>query len=314
MTRRTVQLLAVALLLAPAVAWADPITIVATLAPYIGGTLAAVAASAAVFVSTYGGYILAAYSVYGGIQARRKAKRAAAAARRAYNDSLTDRTITTLQAAPPLRVIYGRGIVGGDIVAIFTSDKVGLRDNGSTYTKPDGLKHLVIVLAAHQCQDVHELYIDGVPVGALDGSGWASGGEFGGITRTVYQERTLAPGASATFDAPPTVVSSGYMGPGDSGWVDTAYSISGNQVTNTSGQSSVVGVRYSVSQGVVRWEKHLGTADQAASAYLQSVVPSEWDANARLRGLTYVVVTLDLEEARFQGGPPPLTFDASGRV
>ena len=315
MSRRAASLLlAGALLLAPAVAWADPITIVATLAPYIGGTLAAVAASAAVFVSTYGGYILAAYSVYGGIQARRKAKRAAAAARRAYNDSLTDRTVTTLQATPPLRVVYGRAIVGGDIVAILTSDKVGLRDNGRTNTKPDALKHLVIVVAGHECQDIHELYVDGIPVGALDGSGWATGGEFGGLTRTVYQERVLAPGASATFDAAPTVVSAGYMSAGDGGWLDTTYSVSGNQVTNTSGQSSVVGVRYSVSQGVVRWEKHLGTADQAASAYLQSVVPSEWDANARLRGLTYVVVTLDLEEARFQGGPPPLTFDASGRV
>lgn len=315
MSRRAASLLlAGALLLAPAVAWADPITIVATLAPYIGGTLAAVAASAAVFVGTYGGYILAAYSVYGGIQARRKAKRAAAAARRAYNDSLTDRTITTLQATPPLRVVYGRAIVGGDIVAILTSDKVGLRDNGSTYTKPDALKHLVIVVAGHECQDIHELYVDGIPVGALDGSGWATGGEFGGLTRTVYQERVLAPGASATFDAAPTVVSAGYMGEFDTGWVDTTYSVSGNQVTNTSGQTATISVRYSISQGTVRWEKHLGTADQAASAYLQSVVPSEWDANARLRGLTYLVVTLDLEEPRFQGGPPPLTFDVSGRV
>jgi hypothetical protein len=307
-------LAAAALLLAPGLAWADPITIVATLAPYIGGTLAAAAATAAVFVATYGGYILAAYSVYGGIQARRKAKSAAAAARRAYNASLTDRTITTLQATPPWRVVYGRAIVGGDIVAILTSDKTGTRDNGGSYTKPDALKHIVICLAAHQCQDVHEVMIDGIAIGALDGSGWATTGEFGGKPRTIYQERTLAAGAFATFDAAPTVISAGYQGAHDTGWVDTSYSVVGNTVTNTAGVSATISVKYTATFGTVRWEKHLGLPDQLASTYLQSVVPAEWTANDRLRGLTYVVVTLDLEEARFQGGPPPLTFDVSGRL
>jgi hypothetical protein len=306
--------LAAALLLAPGLAWADPITIVATLAPFVGGTLAAAAATAAVFVSTYGGYVLAAYSVYGGIQARRKAKRQAAAARRAYNESLTDRTITTLQANPPWRVVYGRAIVGGDIVAILTSNKTGTRDNGSTYTKPDAYKHLVVVLAAHQCEAVHELYIDGIAVGALDGNGWATGGEFGGKTRTVYQERALAAGASATFDAAPTVISAGYQPAGDGDFQTTTYTVAGNTVTNTAGVSATISVKYTLTEGKVRWEKHLGLPDQAASAYLQSVVPAEWTANDRLRGLAYVVVTLDLEEARFQGGPPPLTFDVSGRV
>jgi hypothetical protein len=76
----------------------------------------------------------------------------------------------------------------------------------------------------------------------------------------------------------------------------------------------MISVKYTATFGTVRWEKHLGLPDQLASTYLQSVVPAEWTANDRLRGLTYVVVTLDLEEARFQGGPPPLTFDVSGRL
>lgn len=306
--------LALALLLAPGVALADPITIVATLAPYIGGTAAAAVATVATFAATYGGYIYAAYSVYGGIQARRDAKRAAARARREYNDSLQDRLVTALRADPPWRIVYGRAIVGGDIVAVLTSNKTGLRNDGSTYTKPDGLKHLVIVLAAHQVQAIHEVLIDGIAVGTLDGDGWATTGEFGGTSRQVYQERVVPAGGSVTFPGAPTVLAAGYNTTGDGGWTDSTYTVSGNTVTNTATVQATISVRYTVQQGTVRVEKFLGTADQAASAYLQSVCPAEWTANDRLRGLAGVIITLDLEEPRFQAGPPPLTFDVSGRL
>jgi hypothetical protein len=305
---------AAALLVVPGVALADPINIVAALAPYIGGTAAAAVATAATFVATYGGYIYAAYQVYGGIQARRDAKRAAARARREYNDSLQDRLVTALRADPPWRILYGRGVHGGDIVAILTSAKTGLRDNGSTYVKPDAYKHLVIVLAAHQVQAIHEVMIDGVAVGTLDVDGWATEGEFGGEPRKIYQERTLAPAASATFPADVTVLEHGYMAAGDSGFQSLAYTVDGDTVTNTSSETAKLSVTYTVTQGKVRVEKHLGTDDQAASTWLQAECPSEWTANDRLRGLAYVVITLDLEEPRFQGGPPPLTFDVSGRL
>jgi hypothetical protein len=306
--------LAGAALLAPGQALADPISIVATLAPYIGGAAAAAVATVATFVATYGGYIYAAYSVYGGIQARREAKRAAALARRQYNDSLQDRMVTTLRADPPWRIVYGRAVVGGDIVAVLTSDKTGVTNSGGTYTKPDALKHLVIVLAAHQVHAIHEVMIDGIPVGPLDGDGWATSGEFGSQTQDVYQEREVAAGATVTFPAAPTVLAAGYNGPGDTGWISTTYSVAGNSVTNTDQVTATISVRYTQTLPRVRVEKFVGTDNQAASAYLQSVCPAEWTANDRLRGLAGVVVTLDLEEPRFQGGPPPLTFDVSGRL
>jgi hypothetical protein len=306
--------LAGAALLAPGQAMADPITIVATLAPYIGGAAAAAVATVATFVATYGGYIYAAYSVYGGIQARREAKKAAAVARRQYNDSLQDRMITTMRADPPWRIIYGRAVVGGDIVAVLTSDKIGITNSGDTYTKPDALKHLVIVLAAHQVHAIHEVMIDGIPVGPLDGNGWATSGEFGGQTQDVYQERWVAAGATVTFPAAPTVLTAGYNGSGDTGWISTTYSVTGNSVTNTDQVPATISVRYTQTLPKVRVEKFLGTDNQAASAYLQSVCPAEWTANDRLRGLAGVVVTLDLDEPRFQSGPPLLTFDVSGRL
>ena len=96
---------------------------------------------------------------------RRDQRRRLARSRAAFNNSLEDRAVTLLQAVPPWRVVYGRCIVGGDIVAIFTSDKAGTRNNGTTYTKPDAYKHLVIVLAAHEVQAINEVYIEGVALG-----------------------------------------------------------------------------------------------------------------------------------------------------
>ena len=307
-------LLALPLLAVPGVAMADPITFLAALAPYIGSAAAAAVYTAAVFVSTYGGYIYAAYSVYGGIQARRSAKKQAAAARVAYNASLTDRFATTLRADPPWRVIYGRCITGGDIVGIFTSDKSSVDDGGTAYTKPDAYKHLVVAVAAHECEAIHEVYIDGVPVGALDGSGWATAGEFMDEATSLYQERTLAPGASTTFDSAPTYVAGRYVGASDDDTAQPPITIVGNTVTNPSATLSIlVGMRIAVIRPLVRVEIALGTASQTASTYLQAQCPAEWTAADRLRGIAYVIVTIDLEEARFQGGPPALTFDVSGR-
>ena len=54
-------------------------------------------------------------------------------------------------------MVCGSCITGGDIVAIFTTDKTGYREDGSTYTKPDALKRLVIVLAAHEVEAIDEI-------------------------------------------------------------------------------------------------------------------------------------------------------------
>lgn len=305
---------AVALALLPGAAAADPISIVAALAPYIGGTAAAAIASAASFIAANAiAVAYAAYGIYGGIKARRDARRASARSRREYNAGLSDRFITTLRADPPRRIVYGRAITGGDIAAILTSDKEGIKEDGSTYTKPDGYKHIVVVLAAHEVQAINEVFIDGVAVGALDGSGWASGGEFGGVTTTKTQTKTIPPFGEFTFPGPVTVISAGYYLSGDGGWIDTSPTVNGSTVTNLTGESITVSVSYTYSKAVVRVEKHLGTDTQVASAYLQSVAPSEWTANDRLRGLAYIVLTLDLEESRFQGGPPGITADISGK-
>lgn len=309
--------IALVLLAAPLAAYADPITITVALAPYIGGTFAAFVASNAVTL----GFI--AMQVAGAVYGRRKARSEAARARAEANSRLEDRSATLLQATPPWRVIYGRGIVGGDIGAIFTSNKTGYREDGSTYTKPDALKHLVIALAAHEVQAIHEVFIEGVALGELDGSGYVTGGDF--YTAGARPDsRSVTVTASSYLDVPEAVVTilRGYYTTGVG--VDTIYtdvtptlSIGNTRITNPAAENITVDYTIAHDSGAtasVRVQKHLGTAAQTADAYLTSVVPSQWTANHRLRGIAYVVVTLDLEEPRFQGGPPQMTFDVSGKL
>ena len=313
MARRLRLFAAAAALIACLPAHADPITIVASLSSYIGGTAAAAVASALAWVaSNVVTTAFVATSIYGGIQARRKAKAAAKRARSQFLSSLQDRFVTVLRNDPPWRIVYGRAITGGDIVAILTSDGIGITDNGATYVLPDGLKHIVVALAAHEITSINEVYIAGVPVGNLDANGWAIGGEFGGLSKSVTVTKTIAGNSSITLPGNVTaVVSSGYYD--FEVWVNVTPTVSGAQITNSHSSSITVVATYTTTQSNVRIEKFLGTDTQTASAYLQAQCPTEWTATDRLRGIAYVIVTLNLQEPRFQSGPPQMSFDISGR-
>lgn len=310
------RLLLFGLLLAlPSAARADPISVFSWALAAFGS---AAAAGVIATIYSYGAYILvAANYIYGGMDARRRARNQAGDARRAYNAGLQDRNASVLQADPPWRVVYGACRTGGDIVAIFTTDKTGTRGDGSSYTKPDALKHLVVVLAAHEVDDITEMYIDGVAVGALDGNRWATTGDLA-KPLTITQERRIEPGLAFTFPGAVTVLSAddanGAMNEG--GWNGQAvsYTVAGATVTNTSASIALaVRVTYVISPGSVRWGKFLGTTTQAVDTYLSGLAPAQWTTTDRLRGLAYVVVTLDLEDARFQGGPPQMAWDVRGR-
>jgi hypothetical protein len=297
-------LLMILLLCAPLPVLADPVTLIAYAAVYVG-------------VSTYVvAGILIARQVYGAASARRKARAAAARARAEYNSSLTDRSVTVLQSVPPWRVVYGRAVTGGDIVAILTSDKTGIREDGSTYTKPDALKHLVVVCAAHEVAAIHEVYIEGVPVGTLDGGGSATTGEFH-LVRTDTRGYHFT--GSVTVSETIVNVLRAYSDNGEVGAYrhfneETVTLTAPSTLTGPSGVAVTVVCEVQSDLSSVRVQKHLGTASQTADSYLMGLLPSQWTAADRLRGLAYCVVTLDLEDTRFGGGPPNITFDVSGRL
>lgn len=304
--RRTLMAFAAALALCPTAARAD-----------LGDAAKVVGAGLVLFGTAGTGWVLAGKlllaggAIYGGIEQRRNARRLRERQVREYNDSLESRTTTAITASPPHRCNYGRCIVGGDILAVFTTDKTGTREDGTTYTKPDALQHLVIHMQTRQASAIHEVYIDGVAVGALDVNGVPTGGAFAS-TETTTRDVTFTTTTTITEQALEVL---GAVIPGGSGLAPepATVTISGGGFTLNNADGVPVRATYRVasSKATVRVQKLLGTPDQASNAYLQGVIPAKWTADHRGRGLAGLIVTLDLEDSRFQAGIPNITADGS---
>lgn len=303
-------LLLAAALLAPGMASAEPIAIAAAYVIGEGGVYWVVQNALTI--------ALVAASVITSVNARRRNRRAQAAARSAYNSSLQDRSITALVATPPWRINYGRLTAGGDIIDVLTSDKVTVKEFGvagsSTSTKPDAYKHLVIHLATHEIEAIHEVYIDGQAVGALDANGWATAEPFGKVEEVG---RMAVFTTTTTLTVPVVNVLSCYETDVGEGWrhTDVTPTLSNGNLTVTVPAGKTVTFNYTVSQttSTVRVQKFLGSDTQSLASTLQAIAPNTDSANHHLRGLACVVLTLDLEEPRFQGGANQITIDRSGK-
>lgn len=301
-----------AALLAPSAAWAEPATI---------GFILGAAVEIGGIVITVQQLLVVGLYVYGAARARRKARSAQAKAQAEYNANLQDRSITALQALPPWRIVPGRAWVGGDIHAIFTTDKTGYREDGSSYTRPDALKHLVVVFADHQCAAIHDLAIDGVPLGPLDGSGFVTAGSEFYTADTDSRTASIGVGGSVTVSQPVLAVLNAAINTGTGNGESSSFTDVTGSITLSGGNLTINGpagaaVNYTVDSSVasVRVQKHLGTSTQTVDTYLNSVVPAEWTSTDRLLNKTYCVITLDLENQRFQGGQLGITADISGRL
>lgn len=299
---------AVGLAVVPFSAMADPVSLIAAIA-------ATVVQNVWIKVA-----IIIAVAAYGDAQSRKKKRSAYAASRAAALQSITERGFSALSSAPYWRIRYGRSVGGGDVVNILTSDKTAYREDGTTYTRPDALKHLVIELAHHEVQSINEIYLDGIPVGPLDGNGYAQAGSAFYGTR-LDTRTSIVPGSGSLVVGQPVVTVINAMsqtGSGDNTVVADAsgnISLSGGNLTINNSNPLPVEVTYTVQADLasVRIQKHLGTTTQTVDTYLNGLFPTEWDSSHRLRGAAYVVLTLDLEDARFQGGIPNPTFDVSGK-
>lgn len=293
------RLIVLTLLLLPALALADPITLVAGLAPIIGSTAAA-------FIVSYGGYIaVGALQLAGAANARRKQRAAAARQRAQAIASLQDRNVTVLSTEEPWRAIYGSPApVGGALQAILTS---GANDE---------YQHLVIVYNCRPSQSIDEVYIEGVPVGALDGAGWVTGGAFFESQGDQTTSELVTFDGSGIGTVSRTVVSLlgafVYDGAPGEGTTATEYpaTASGTTITAPTAAGLSVWVSYTYAAGTPRLniQKHLSPGGvDTADAFLMAAVPDKWTAAHKASGFTYLVVTLDLRYGGFQGGPPNIT-------
>lgn len=305
---------------APLAAVADPISLV--------GLAVGLAQSAGIItlgaVQLWGvGAALAAVSVWGSARAKRKAKKEAAYEKARFNAMLEDRATTVLSTVPPWRIIYGRAEVGCSVHAIFTKDKLGYRDNGTTYTRPDAIHYLVCVFAAHQCAAWHDLKIDNKTCGPFDANGWTLNSKYRIKDKTrVYRETYLAAGASIVESAP-VILSTVSAYPDVYTGIDVdppaavSVTVSPDRLTVTNPQAFQVRVSYTLEpypQTSLRVWFYDGNPDQAADATLMSLFPTKWTAAHRLRNRCYFVIMVDLEDPNFQSGMPSFTADLSGRL
>jgi hypothetical protein len=196
--------------------------------------------------------------------------------------------------------------VGGSLEAILTSgDK-------------DQYKHLVIVLAAHECEAVTDVQINGESLGALSAGGFPTAGKFvspNTVSRSAYVVFD-GTGTGHLADASANALLSVSIPHGgeDGDEIFPGATLVGTTVSG--GPVSLTGlVSYTSANqnSLVRVKVHLGAAGQAADATLLAECPTQWSATDKFSGLCYIVVRLDLNQADFQGGPPNITATVKGR-
>lgn len=250
----------------------------------IGGTFLGLTATTWIFVGSL------AYGAY-------KAHEARADARRAYNRGLTDRTISLQGGEVPWQIIYGEATVAPAFAAILTS---GERDE---------YKHVVTIWAAHECEGCVDVMLGGESIGPLDANGWVTTGKWAKTeTTTASVTVTLNGSAQATLPhVPVQVFEAAYNFGGDSGfdfavptWTPGSAVVT---VPGWEGRTVTLSYTRATSNSRVRVRHFTGSPDQLADPVLMGLLPAEWKASDRLRGLTYSIWSFDLREPELQQMP-----------
>lgn len=290
---RLTRWIAAALLLAPSVAMADPISVTLFfMEAGFGATFAAFAGTVASFVSLSG--IVGTALVVNGVLS---AKRARSAARRAYEASLRDRKLVIRSSESPRTITYGRDRVGGTLVYACTSGSY------SEYL------HLVITLAGHEIDAVEEVYLGEDALGALDANGWATTGKFVKTRTKQGQQYIGAGGGSITLPAGATNISC--YGVGGDQIVEVAYTLAGSTLTTT--RDATVTYTYPVTDAYVRVKKFLGVSSGERDTDLETASSGQWTANHLGRGVARIHVTLRYDLDVFASGLPQISAVIRGK-
>jgi hypothetical protein len=277
---------------------------------WVGSTVGGVAGAATIIYAAELSTITMALglSAYGSAQ-RRKAERAA---RNAYNANLKDRNITVRGALEARQLVLGKVRTGGTIAFI-----------GSTGTDKEKLS-MVIALASNRCTAVDTIYFNDTAV-TLDVNGYVQTAPWFQTKKQDFtQTMSIVAGSGSTTLTHTPIAGSVYAV-----WEIDGVDGHDNKATTT-GTVSVVGLTASISgvtAGVnsvtlvyqydngtshARVRSMLGSSTQTAFADLVTQFPSQWTANHRLRGVTYLVVELDYNQDAFPTGIPNVSAVVRG--
>jgi len=292
---RLEALTALVLLFVSGAALADPATITV-----LGSILAG---SSTTWIMVTGYAMMIGSAIYGADQQRKRAAADREQQRQAYNAGLKDRTVTRIASDAPHRTVYGRARVGSDIVAMFSS---GARDE---------YKHLVCVHAAHECDAIEEIYVNGKALGALDANGEVTGGDYAVIGSVGETETHTGSTFVLAYVPKELLITRPHPTKPAKPRLDVPYTLDGQTVTLSQDFGTVTCTyqRDQVAASRVRVKIHLGTPADPADAALMADLPDLWPDTAVLRGFCYTVVRLDLNHVDFQGGIPPIEVLLRGK-
>lgn len=223
----------------------------------------------------------------------------------------------------PRNLVYGDIVISGTLVYVATSKK-GDKDNQYL--------HMVVALAAHEVDDIGEIYLNDDSLGELDADGTPVSGKYNkGSSNATKQEFSVNAGqTSVTLTTAPAKVISvteKYItgsATTTSGMLlytyatrPLAYTINGATLTfgaSTSGRTVYVSYTTAGSDAYVRVKKFLGTPTQDACAELVAEIPDgKWTTAHRLQGIAYVYVRLEYDADLFETGVPTVRARVRGR-
>ncbi|WP_422099085.1 phage tail tip fiber protein [Variovorax sp.] len=329
-------LLGLALLALPLVASADPITSILSTVVY-GSAAAGTAVTLGAAIAYVATAVSVISSVYGSVQARKQAK--ALAERRFQQEvaSLQDRTATILASDDSWVTVYGQPApIGGSVKAVLGSgDKAQF-------------KHIVIVFAAHECEAIDDVFIDGESL-QLDDFGTSRNPSYQleyGVSRDVEVDFTVERFAVVNpYTEEVTYTYAALVNTSSLGQIydPRLVAIRKDDGTDLMGKFTVVNpnsipgqmhypgiallsdqtvegftgkvtVRVDGAGSALHVSKHLSRGGvDVADPILMNALPDYWTADHKLSGFTYIVATLNLLLERFQGGPPNFTAKIRGK-
>ena len=262
---------------------------------------AAWATDAAVFLFTNATAIntLALYTASAANGAHQKRK-AAAAARRAYNDALQDRLVMTSTASAPRSRIYGRVRNADGVVFKGTHGT-----NSEFYT-------MVIALAGHQVDAIETVYANDVAL-TLDVDGYCQTAPYlVADNASISDPFALTSSGSVTLSTDPVASSVSLSwtegtGAESASGQCTIVSVVGRVVTYSGGPTSSSGqANYQSATGTsyLRVRKFLGAPGQDLYSTLEPLVGTQVDTTDHFDGIACLVVTMEFNTDAYPAGVP----------
>jgi hypothetical protein len=291
-------------------AFADPVTI----GTYIASatlTASSVMTAAQIIAITQVAFY-AGTAAIGQALTRSAKRKAEAAGRAAFNASLQDRTVTLKGGVGTRGIIYGRTMLGGQLVFAHVSGTRG------------EFLHLVLAFSGHLVDAVEQVLFNDIPLPTPDGAGFIQSGAFAktstvaqvtgssstsiaigpnvGEVQTVTRTRGVGDSAVTTLLTPATEWT--FTGPG------TVNIIAGH----VAGDAYTVNWSTAVVEPRVRIKTYLGAASQTADADLIAESGGLWTTAHRGDGVGYVYIRLQFDQEIFgQTGVPGIKFLVRGK-